>query len=90
VDRLRRWGRLAVVDVSPLREVPGLRWLFAGLLFVHAGRQPSVVAVPIQVYQLTGSTLAVGLLGLAQLIPLLIGAMIGGRWPMLSTGGALW
>jgi MFS family permease len=67
-----------VVDVAPLRQVPGYRWLFAGMLFVHAGRQLTVVAVPFQVFQLTGSTLMVGLLGLAQLVPLLAVSLIGG------------
>lgn len=75
---LRNFTRLAVVDVTPLREVPGYRWLFAGMLFMHAGRQLTVVAVPFQVYALTGSTLMVGLLGLAQLIPLLAVSLIGG------------
>lgn len=69
---------MAVVDVTPLREVPGFRWLFFGFFFVQAGRQLTVVAVPYQVFQITGSTLAVGLLGLAQLIPLLLLSVLGG------------
>lgn len=69
---------MAVVDVTPLREVPGFRWLFFGFFFVHAGRQLTVVAVPFQVFDITGSTLAVGLLGLAQLVPLLIVSVVGG------------
>jgi MFS family permease len=77
-SRLRSLGRLAVVDVTPLRRVPGYRWLFAGMLFVQAGRQLVVVAVPYQVYDQTGSTLAVGLLGLVQLIPLLVISPVGG------------
>jgi MFS family permease len=67
-----------VVDVTPLREVPGYRWLFLGMLFVHGGRQLTIVAVPFQVYELTGSTLAVGLLGAAQLVPLLTVSVVGG------------
>jgi MFS family permease len=69
---------MAVVDVTPLREVPGFRWLFFGFFFVQAGRQLTVVAVPFQVFEITGSTLAVGLLGLAQLIPLLLLSVLGG------------
>lgn len=69
---------MAVVDVTPLREAPGFRWLFLGFFFVQGGRQLTVVAVPFQVYELTGSTLAVGLLGLAQLIPLLLLSLLGG------------
>lgn len=69
---------MAVMDVTPLRNSPGFSWLFAGSLAVQAGRQLTVVAVPFQVYALTGSTLAVGLLGLAQLVPLLLLALLGG------------
>ncbi|MGI9606417.1 MAG: MFS transporter [Acidimicrobiales bacterium] len=75
---LRQLGRLAVVDTTPLREVVGYRWLFSGMLLAQAGRQLTVVAVPIQIFALTGSTLAVGLLGLAQLVPLLAVSLVGG------------
>lgn len=74
----RNFTRLAVVDVTPLRQVPGYRWLFAGMLFMQVGRQLTVVAVPFQVFAITGSTLMVGLLGLAQLVPLLAVSLIGG------------
>lgn len=69
---------MAVVDVTPLRQVPGYRWLYAGMLLAQTGRQLTVVAVPFQVYDLTGSTIAVGLLGLAQLLPLLAVSLVGG------------
>jgi len=78
MGRLRKLGRLAVVDVTPLRQVSGYRWLFAGMFVMQVGRQLTVVAVPIQVYDITGSTLAVGLLGLAQLVPLLMVSLVGG------------
>jgi hypothetical protein len=83
--RLRNYTRLAVVDVRPLREVAGYRWLFAGMLFTQIGRQLTVVAVPFQVFELTGSTLLVGLLGLAQLIPLLAVSLVGGALADAST-----
>lgn len=76
--RLRRLRRMGVVDAAPLRQVPGFRWMFFGMLLQQTGRQLTVVAVPIQVFQLTGSTLAVGLLGLAQLLPLLVMSLVGG------------
>jgi MFS family permease len=78
MNRLRRLGRLAVVDITPLQQVPGYRWLFYGMFAAQAGRQLVVVAVPIQIFDITGSTLAVGLLGLAQLIPLLLVSLVGG------------
>lgn len=67
-----------VVDTTPFRESVVFRWLFAGLGMSHVGRQLTVVAVPYQIYDLTGSTLAVGLVGLVQLIPLLITSLFGG------------
>ena len=54
------------------------RQLYLGTLASFVGRQITVVAVPFQVFLLTGSSLAVGLLGLAQLIPLLLGALAAG------------
>jgi MFS family permease len=48
------------------------------MAFTWFGRQLTVVAVPFQLYELTGSTLAVGLLGVAQFVPLLATALIGG------------
>src|SRR5690349_3803227 len=36
------------------------------------------VALPYQMYRVTGSTFAVGLLGLAELVPLLLTAFVGG------------
>lgn len=69
---------MAILDVTPLRAAPGFRSLFFGFFFVQGGRQLTVVAVPFQLYEITGSTLAVGLLGLAQLLPLLLLSLIGG------------
>lgn len=66
------------VDVTPLRRSEGFRWLFGGLSLAWLGRQLTVVAVPFQVYELTGSTFLVGALGIAQLVPLLLTSMIGG------------
>jgi MFS family permease len=42
------------------------------------GRQLALVAAPFQLYELTGSTLAVGLLGLAQFPALVVGSFFGG------------
>lgn len=66
------------LDVTPLKQSPRFRWLFGGLSLSWMGRQLTVVAVPYQVFELTGSTFLVGLLGLAQLIPLLATSVVGG------------
>ncbi|NIP78647.1 MAG: MFS transporter, partial [Gemmatimonadetes bacterium] len=77
-SRLRRLTRSVLVDVTPLRESVQYRRLYAGLALAWMGRQLTVVAVPFQVYELTGSTLAVGLLGAVQLVPLLATSLVGG------------
>lgn len=48
------------------------RLLWLGQLISQAGTQMSVVAITWQLYELTGSSLALGLIGLCRLVPLLI------------------
>jgi MFS family permease len=69
--------RLAVIDLRPLRH-RDYRLLFAGQSVSFTGSMITYVALPYQVFQLTGSPLAVGLLGLARLVPLLVTALVGG------------
>ena len=74
-----RW-RVArfVVDITPLRSHRHFRRLWAGQVVSGLGSQLTLVAVSFQAYALTRSTLVVGLIGLAQLVPLLAGALWGG------------
>jgi MFS family permease len=72
------WATRLLADVTPLRESRDFRLLYLGQLVSATGTQFTVVAAPIQVFQLTGSSLAVGLLGLAQLVPLVVGSLVGG------------
>lgn len=74
----RSIGRRLVVDITPLRQSGAYRLLYAGTFTAFLGRQLTVVAVPFQIYEITGSTLAVGLLGLAQFVPLLAASLVGG------------
>lgn len=67
-----------LIDTSPLRESRDFRVLFGGQIVSFFGTQLTVVAVPFLVFQLTGSSLQVGLVSLAQLAPLVIGSLIGG------------
>jgi len=71
------WFKLATIDVSPLRH-RDFRLLFWGQLVSFLGSQITYVAVPYQVYQLTHSPLMVGLLGIAELVPVLGLSMLGG------------
>jgi len=66
------------VDISPLRRSRDFRWLFGGHAVSRIGTQLTLVAAPIQVFELTGSTLAVGFLGLVQFPALFLGSMVGG------------
>jgi MFS family permease len=66
------------LDLSPLRESRDLRLLFAGGGISFAGSMLTFVALPYQAYELSHSSLIVGLLSLAELVPLLATAFIGG------------
>jgi len=65
-----------LIDLSPLRRSRDLRCLVLGELGSVLGTQLTTVAVPYQVYQLTHSSLAVGLVSLAQLFPLIAGSLL--------------
>jgi MFS family permease len=70
--------RRIFIDVTPLRESRDLRMLLGGQLVSLLGTQLTAVAIPYQVYELTHSSLDVGLVSLAQLIPLLVCSLYGG------------
>jgi MFS family permease len=76
-----RWrARLAGlrVDVTPLRTSRDFRLLFwAGTVF-YLGGMVSYVALPYQIFQLTGSNFAVGAMGLVELAPLIVFGLYGG------------
>jgi MFS family permease len=78
MKRFARIGRHLMIDLSPLRTSRDLRWLFGGQLVSVLGGQLTMVAVPYQVYALTRSSLDVGLISLAQLLPLVAGGLFGG------------
>ena len=86
-----------LVDITPLRESRDFRLLFTGQLISMLGTQLTVVAIPYQVYRLTHSSLQVGAISLAQLLPFIAGALLAGplgdsldrRRIMLGTAVAL-
>ena len=75
---LRRLLRAVAIDTGPLRRHREFRLLYIGQAVSFAGSMITYVAIPYQVYDLTGSTLVVGLLGVAELVPLLGTALLGG------------
>ncbi len=70
--------RTLAVDARSLRDSRPFRRLFIGQLVSLVGRQITLVAVPFQVYSLTRSALDVGLLGIVQAVPLIVGSLGGG------------
>ncbi len=73
----RRFLGNVVVDTRPLR-VAAFRRLWLSGAVTTVGSQLTAVAVPKQVYDLTGSSAYVGLTGAAALVPLLIFGLWGG------------
>ena len=73
-----RAARRLFIDLTPLRRSRDFRRLVTGELVSALGTQLTTVAVPYQVYQLTRSSLVVGLVSITQLAPLIAGSLLGG------------
>src|SRR4051812_49382204 len=61
---------IGTMDLSPFRH-RDFRLLYCAQFVSFVGTMITYVALPFQIYRLTGSSLAVGLLGAAELGPLL-------------------
>ncbi len=69
-----------LLDITPLRRHRDFRRLFTGQFVSFFGSMLTYVAIPYQIYKLTGSSLVVGLLGTVQLVPLVLSALWGGAY----------
>src|SRR6476619_2524585 len=69
-----------LLDISPLRVSRDYRLLFFGQLISAFGTAIGFVVLPVQVYQLTGSTLLVGLLSASEFVLILLMAFVGGAY----------
>src|SRR5438046_4644490 len=67
-----------IIDISPLKKYHDYRMLFIGQMVSMFGSMITYVALPFQIYELTHSTFAVGIVGTIELIPLLLTAFLGG------------
>lgn len=72
---LRDW---LTIDLAPLRASRDYRLLFAGQFISSFGSAISYVVLPWQMYQLTHSSLMVGVLGVVEVVPMLLMAFVGG------------
>jgi MFS family permease len=69
-----------LTDITPLRENPAYRRLWLGMMLTRTGGVMTTFAVTLQVYDLTRSTAAVGGIGVATLIPMLLITVPGGTF----------
>ncbi|MBO0812566.1 MAG: MFS transporter [Microlunatus sp.] len=77
--RRRWWKRLwdTRLDLSPLRT-RDFRLLFIAATAGYLGAMVGYVSIPFQIFRLTGSNLAVGIVGGIELIPLIVFGLWGG------------
>ncbi|MBK1785598.1 MFS transporter [Prauserella cavernicola] len=66
------------VDLRPLRSSPDFRRLWTGTTTSTVGGQIALVAVLAQVWDLTGSSVAVGAIGLTNAVPMILFGLLGG------------
>ncbi|HLQ53886.1 MAG TPA: MFS transporter [Streptosporangiaceae bacterium] len=76
--RIRQLAASLGPDVALLRRSREFRLLYTGQMWSFAGTSISLVAMPYQAYRLTHSSLVVGLLSFAELVPLIATALLGG------------
>ena len=66
------------LDLTPLKKYPDFRNLWAAGLVSYLGSMITYVAIPFQIKELTNSYLAVGVVGVIELVPLIIFGLYGG------------
>jgi MFS family permease len=66
------------IDLTPLKKYPDFRNLWAAGLISYLGSMITYVAIPFQIKELTNSYLAVGIVGVIELVPLIIFGLYGG------------
>jgi len=76
--RLAKLATGALADITPLRASAHFRRIWFGQSVSSIGQQMTALAISVQVYALTGSTFATGLVGLCSLVPLVAFGLYGG------------
>src|ERR1700690_2052344 len=77
-DEHRRGLRGLLVDLEPVKRDRDFRMIWLGQLVNGLGRQVTVVALPFELWQLTHSSLSIGLLALVQMVPIVVFSLGGG------------
>ncbi|MFI2608845.1 MFS transporter [Kitasatospora sp. NPDC018619] len=76
--RARTLLRALTPDLSPWRSSRDFRYLWTSGCVTSFGGFLTLVAVPMQIKELTGSSFAVGLVGAVELVPLIVFGLWGG------------
>src|SRR5436309_1510412 len=76
LDGLRK--TIMLLDLSPLKASRDYRLLFTGQLVSFFGSMMTFIVVPWQMYQLTRSSAMVGYIYLAEFVPMVCLAFVGG------------
>ncbi|KAE8762678.1 MFS transporter [Georgenia thermotolerans] len=87
-----------LLDLTPLRVNPAYRRLWTGFTLSGIGTQLATTAIGLQVYEMTGSSFSVGLVGVFALVPIVVLGLYGGalvdthdrRTVAMLGGAALW
>jgi hypothetical protein len=87
-----------LLDLTPLRASAAFRRLWTGSALSGIGTQLATTAIALQVYEMTGSSLSVGLVGVFALVPIVVLGLYGGalvdthdrRRVALVAGSVLW
>ncbi len=66
------------IDLTPLKKYPDFRNLWTAGLISYLGSMITYVALPFHLKEITGSYLAVGILGVIEIVPLIIFGLYGG------------
>lgn len=70
--------RALLIDTAPLRESPAFARLWAGTSIGQIGAQLTIVAVGLNIFDITRSTFAVSLVALWALGPMIVAGFLGG------------
>jgi hypothetical protein len=77
-QQLSHWQRWFTLDLTPLRDSREFRLLYLGQSITFFGSMMTFVALPWQIFQLTNSSFAVGMLGIVEFVAVLFMGFIGG------------
>ena len=77
-SRLSRWRSTILADITPLKVSVDFRRIFFAQLVSQIGTQMTAVVLLLQIFEISQSNLATGLVGAVAFLPMVIGGLYGG------------